>query len=89
MKIRNTLIWILMLLILIGMLLPLWWMLLGAFSQNFVSGSLLSNLRDYEFTLDNLLSIMSVSGFSRSILNSLVVGGTVTIGNLIFCLMVG
>lgn len=89
MKIRNALVWILMLVILVGMLLPLWWMLLGAFSQNFTSGSIISNLKNYKFTFDNFLAIMSVSGFSRSIVNSLVVGGAVTIGNIIFCLMVG
>ncbi|MBU1320549.1 MAG: carbohydrate ABC transporter permease [candidate division Zixibacteria bacterium] len=89
MKIRNVLTWILMLVILIGMLLPLWWMLLGTFSESFASGSLLRNLTEYRFTLENLSSILKVSGFSRSILNSLVVGGIVTVGNLVFCLMVG
>lgn len=88
-RLRDTLIWIVMLMILVGMLLPLWWMLLGAFSQNFVSGSLLKNLSGYDFTLDNITSVLSVKNFDRSIINSLVVGTVVTIGNLIFCLMVG
>jgi len=86
---KDIAVWLAMLGILVGMLLPLWWMLLGAFSEQFVSGSLLKNLSDYKFTFDNIVSVLSVKNFDRSILNSLVVGVAVTAGNVIFCLMVG
>jgi multiple sugar transport system permease protein len=78
-----------MLLVLVGMLLPLWWMLLGAFAEDFSSGSLLDNLGEYRFTLENMRSILSVDNFGRSVLNSTVVGIIVTAGNLLFCLAVG
>ncbi len=85
---RDVIIWLAMLAILAGMLLPLWWMLLGAFSEKFVSGSLLQNLSEYRFTLDNMSSVMQVKNFGRSIINSVVVGAAVTAGNALFCLMV-
>jgi multiple sugar transport system permease protein len=82
-------IWVLMLFILVGMLLPLWWMLLGAFSKDFTATSLTGNISGFRFTLDNLMSILEVKNFTRSIMNSLCVGSIVTAGNLVFCLMVG
>jgi len=88
-KLKDATVLVLMLVILSGMLLPLWWMLLGAFSEKFVSGSLLRNLTDFRFTLDNVSAVMNVKNFDRSVLNSLVVGVAVTAGNMIFCLMVG
>lgn len=88
-RLKNISLWVLMLIILIGMLLPLWWMLLGAFAENYVSGSLLKNLSGYSVTLDNFKSILSVEHFERSVLNSVIVGVSVTVGNAVFCLMVG
>lgn len=87
--VANWILWILMLTVLIGMLLPLWWMLFGAFSESFDSGSLWKNLSGYSITLDNFKSILSVKNFGRSIINSAIVGTAVTAGNAIFCLMVG
>jgi len=89
MKLRNAALLLLMTFILVGMLMPLWWMLLGAFSSTFSSGSLIKNITDYSITLDNFASIMKVKNFGRSVLNSAIVGGLVTAGNLVFCLMCG
>jgi multiple sugar transport system permease protein len=88
-KLKHTIVWIIMLLMMIGMLLPLWWMFLGAFSVELIPGSLFESLVGREITLDNIVSVISMKNFVRSVLNSLVVAVAVTLGNIVFCLMVG
>ena len=73
----------------IGMFMPMWWMLLGTFSENFQPGSFWQNITEFKFTFKYISQVFGSSDFSRSILNSIIVSACVSIGNIIFCLMTG
>jgi len=87
-RVGNIAIWLLMLLLAIGMLTPLWWMVIGAFAEDFTTMSIFDNIRSLKLTWDNFRSVVDVRHFGTSILNSAVVGLVVTVGNMVFCLMV-
>ena len=74
--------------ILIGMLFPLFYMLIVSLKRVDVIGNIAA-LFDSGFTLKNYLQIFSKGGITRFMFNSIFVAGIVTIGNIVFCLMSG
>ncbi|MBD3381379.1 MAG: ABC transporter permease subunit [candidate division Zixibacteria bacterium] len=88
-RIKNAILWSIMLLLFIGMFLPMWWMVLGTFSESFQPRSLYQNIVEFDFTLKYVEKVFSSADFSRSIFNSVFVSGCVSVGNIVFCLMVG
>lgn len=75
--------------VLIGMLFPLYWMIVSSFSSKASSILKISDLLPKEFTLKNYIDVWSYGPFPRFFFNSLLVAVIVTLGNMIFCLMVG
>jgi len=80
---------LILLFILAGMLFPMYWMVRTSLTKE--TGYVL-NFRDLlpeKLTLKNYQDVWSSAPFLRFFLNSLVVAILVTLGNIIFCLMVG
>lgn len=70
------------------MLFPLLWMLLMSLKTNPTSSSILKTLAS-DFTLQNYVDTLSSNNFGAYFRNSLIVAVCVTLGNVIFCTMVG
>ena len=80
---------LILLFILAGMLFPMYWMVKTSLTKE--TGYVL-NFRDLlpeKLTLKNYRDVWSSAPFLRFFLNSLIVAILVTLGNIIFCLMVG
>jgi len=75
--------------VLIGTLFPMYWMITASFSSEASSILQLSDLLPRGITLKNYADIWSYGPFPRFFFNSLFVAVMVTLGNIIFCLMVG
>jgi multiple sugar transport system permease protein len=88
-KFKNIVLWLVMLFLFIGMFLPVWWMLLGTFSENFAPRSFWQNIANFDFTLKYVHSVFVSADFSRALINSIFVAICVSAGNIIFCLMTG
>jgi multiple sugar transport system permease protein len=88
-KVKVGFLWFIMLVLFIGMFLPMWWMLLGTFSENFQPRSLMQNITEFKFTFKYISQVFNSPSFSRAMLNSIIVSGCVSVGNIIFCLMTG
>ncbi len=75
--------------VLAGMLFPLVWMVVISLrSQNPDLSSFLPMLAG-PFTLDNYVDVLSLNSFGIYFLNSMLVSTAVTVGNVLFCTMVG
>ncbi|MDP2960359.1 MAG: carbohydrate ABC transporter permease [candidate division Zixibacteria bacterium] len=88
-KILRWILFLLLLFILTGMLFPMYWMVKTSLTKE--TGYVL-NFRDLlpeKLTLRNYQDVWSSAPFLRFFFNSLIVAILVTLGNLIFCLMVG
>ncbi len=79
MKPRSALRYIFLFLILVIMVFPLLWMI-------FLS---LTRVGQTGITLNNFVYIFSAGKFGRFLFNSLFVGFTVTVGNILFCFLCG
>jgi len=88
-RFKKIVVWLVMLALFIGMFLPVWWMLLGTFNENFQPCSLWQNITDFKFTFKYVQKVFVSADFSRAMINSLFVAACVSIGNIIFCLMTG
>jgi ABC-type glycerol-3-phosphate transport system permease component len=86
---RRILLFLILLLVLIGMLFPMYWMIAASFSSEASSILQISDLLPKGMTLENYADIWSYAPFPRFFFNSLFVAVMVTLGNIIFCLMVG
>ena len=86
---KRILLFGILLFVLIGMLFPMYWMIAASFSSEASSILKISDLLPKRFTLENYVDIWSYGPFPRFFLNSLFVALMVTLGNLVFCLMVG
>ena len=90
MKITNKLIlFVILFVVLMGMLFPLYWMLVSSLSTRASAIISLSDLLPKQITLKNYLDVWSWGPFPRFLFNSIFVAACITIGNIIFCLMVG
>jgi len=78
-----------LLFLLAGMLFPMFWMVKTSLTRG--TGYVLnfSDLLPKDFTLKNYQDVWTSAPFLRFFFNSLIVATLVTLGNLIFCLMVG
>lgn len=88
-NLRRIFLFLILLFVLIGMLFPLYWMIASSFSSKASSILKISDLLPKEFTLKNYVDVWSYGPFPRFFFNSLFVTVMVTLGNMIFCLMVG
>jgi ABC-type glycerol-3-phosphate transport system permease component len=89
---RNTkriILFLILLFVLIGMLFPMYWMIASSLSSKASSILKISDLLPKECTLKNYMDVWSYGPFPRFFFNSLFVAVMVTLGNMIFCLMVG
>jgi len=88
-KSSSIVIFIILLILLAGMLFPMYWMVKTSFSET--SGSIISlkDLTPLPLSLKNYKDLWMWGPFLRYFINSLIVASLVTLGNLIFCLMVG
>ena len=75
--------------VLIGMFFPLYWMLVSSLSTKASIVVSLSDLLPKKLTLKNYLDVWSWGPFPRFLFNSVFVAVCVTLGNIVFCLMVG
>ena len=67
---------------------PLLWMFRVGIMQ--AGGSIaLTSLFESGFTFQNYRDLFAAGTIARPLVNSLIVGGVVTLGNLLFCFMVG
>lgn len=86
---KRIILFLILLFVLIGMLFPMYWMIASSLSSRASSILKISNLLLKEFTLKNYIDVWSYGPFPRFFFNSLFVAVMVTLGNMIFCLMVG
>jgi len=86
---KRILLFLILLFVLIGMLFPMYWMIASSFSHEASSILEISDLLPKGFTLKNYIDVWSYGPFPRFFFNSLFVAGMITLGNIIFCLMVG
>jgi multiple sugar transport system permease protein len=86
---KRSLLFIILLFVLIGTLFPMYWMITASFSSEASSILEISDLLPRGITLKNYADIWSYGPFPRFFFNSLFVALMVTLGNIIFCLMVG
>ena len=89
MKLQRIIIFIVLLIVLAGMLFPVYWMVKTSFSTE--AGLVIQpkDLIPSNLTVRNYLDLWQWGPFPRYFLNSLLVAGLVTLGNMVFCLMVG
>lgn len=80
--------YVVLVMVLAVMVLPLLWMLRVSLMQA-GSGLGLADLWGRQFTVASYRDLFSQGGMARYLINSLVVGVTVTVGNILFCFMVG
>jgi len=78
----------LLIIVLLIMIAPLLWMFLMSFTSPGSSISF-SEILNIEFTLQNYIDLFETSNMGRFLFNSAFVGLTVTLGNILFCFMVG
>jgi ABC-type glycerol-3-phosphate transport system permease component len=88
-SLKRILLFLILLFVLIGMLFPMYWMIASSLSSKASSILKISDLLPKEFTLKNYMDVWSYGPFARFFFNSLFVAVIVTLGNMIFCLMVG
>ncbi len=88
-SLKKILLFIILLFVLIGMLFPMYWMIASSFSSEASSILKISDLLPKGLTLRNYVDVWSYGPFPRFFFNSLFVALMVTLGNLVFCLMVG
>jgi len=88
-SVKRILLFLILLFVLIGMLFPMYWMIASSLSSKASSILKISDLLLKEFTLKNYIDVWSYGPFPRFFFNSLFVAVMVTLGNMIFCLMVG
>lgn len=77
-----------LLVIAIIMLFPTFWMLVLSLQESTVSSNIFSVFAGGKFTLSNYSDALTSDSFLVYFVNSIIVAGIVTIGNLVFCLMV-
>ena len=88
-SLKRILIFLILFFVLIGMLFPMYWMIASSLSSKASSILKISDLLLKEFTLKNYIDVWSYGPFPLFFFNSLFVAIMVTLGNMIFCLMVG
>jgi multiple sugar transport system permease protein len=88
-SLKRILLFLILLFVLVGMLFPMYWMIASSLSSKASSILKISDLLPKEFTLKNYIDVWSYGPFPRFFFNSLFVAVIVTLGNMIFCLMVG
>ncbi len=88
-SLKRILLFLILFFVLIGMLFPMYWMIASSLSSKASSILKISDLLPKEFTLKNYIDVWSYGPFPRFFFNSLFVAVMVTLGNMIFCLMVG
>ena len=87
-RIRTALRYLGLGLILAVMVYPLLWMMRISV-MDFTSSLSPSNLLDGGFTLSNFADLLAEGGLGRAFGNSILVGLSVTLGNILFCFMTG
>ena len=85
----RIILFVVLLLVLAGMLFPLYWMLKTSLSEKAGFIISLKDLAPWPLTLKNYKDLWTWGPFARYFLNSIIVALLVTLGNLIFDLMVG
>ncbi|KPL03715.1 MAG: ABC transporter permease [candidate division Zixibacteria bacterium SM1_73] len=86
---KRILLFLILVFVLIGMLFPMYWMIASSFSSEASSILEISDLLPKGLTLRNYIDVWSYGPFPRFFFNSLFVASMITLGNIIFCLMVG
>jgi ABC-type glycerol-3-phosphate transport system permease component len=89
MRFQKVIIFAVLLIVLAGMLFPIYWMVKTSFSAKAGLVIELKDLVPSGLTFKNYLDLWRWGPFLRYFFNSLLVAGLVTLGNMIFCLMVG
>ncbi len=88
-RLSRIVLHLVLIVVLLGMAFPLLWMLVISLrSQNPDLSSFLPLLSG-PFTLDNYTDVLSLNSFGIYFLNSMLVAVAVTLGNVLFCTMVG
>jgi multiple sugar transport system permease protein len=89
MRFQRIIIFAVLLIVLAGMLFPIYWMVKTSFSTE--AGLVIEpkDLIPSGLTFKNYLDLWRWGPFLRYFFNSLLVAGLVTLGNMVFCLMVG
>ncbi|MBS1914558.1 MAG: carbohydrate ABC transporter permease [Bacteroidetes bacterium] len=78
-----------LLLVLLGMIFPLAWMIVISLRESNPDLSSFLPLLAGPFSLHNYSDVLSLNSFGIYFLNSMIVAAAVTIGNVVFCTMVG
>src|SRR5574341_1753576 len=89
MKLGRIGLFLLLVIMLAGTLLPLAWMFYSSLLPQVVSLSRLSDFFGQALTLQNYKEVFRQAPFGRFFFNSVLVAAVVTLGNLLFCSMVG
>ncbi|HVZ41142.1 MAG TPA: carbohydrate ABC transporter permease [Candidatus Kapabacteria bacterium] len=78
-----------LLLVLLGMIFPLAWMIVISLRESNPDLSSFLPLLAGPFSLHNYSDVLSLNSFGIYFLNSMIVAAAVTLGNVVFCTMVG
>ena len=89
MKFRKIALFLLLFMMLAGTLFPLAWMFYSSLLPKLASLSRLADLFGQPLTLQNYKEVFQQAPFGRFFFNSVLVAAAVTLGNLLFCSMVG
>ncbi len=73
----------------VGMIFPLLWMALMSMHEHPETYNSFADLVFASYSLTNYIDALQTDDFGRYFLNSIIVGGIVTAGNVVFCLMTG
>jgi multiple sugar transport system permease protein len=88
-KIFSWVLFVILFFLLAGMLFPMYWMVKTSLTQGPAYVLNFSDLFPKDLTLKNYQDVWTSGPFLRFFFNSLIVAILVTLGNMIFCLMVG
>jgi ABC-type glycerol-3-phosphate transport system permease component len=88
-NISKAILVLLLFFVLIGMIFPIYWMFLGSVSEKISGVISFSDLLPKTFSFKNYSDVWLSGPFPRYFFNSFFVGIIVTLGNLLFCNMVG
>ncbi len=87
-KIQSVLLHGILLLIAAGMIFPMFWMILLSLREHPESYETFFSLLSAPTVLKNYADALGSDTFGMYFLNSVIVGLVVTVGNMLFCLMV-
>ncbi|HVH93452.1 MAG TPA: carbohydrate ABC transporter permease, partial [Nocardioidaceae bacterium] len=89
MRARNRMVYVVLTLGLIVMVLPFVWMVLSSIKPDAEVTAVPPTWWPHQITLDNYRTLFTKLDFPRYFLNSTLVAGAVTVGNVVFCSMLG